>query len=88
MIYISVDLVHHEICHAKVGKGGINTHTSIRYVKQLSPKVIQLFLFSAHIGLKIFNILGSKILFILMLASACSFSGDFPVDVPILIHMK
>ena len=21
--YISVDIVHHEICHAKIGKGGI-----------------------------------------------------------------
>ena len=24
--YISVDLAHHEIFHAKVGKGGINYH--------------------------------------------------------------
>ena len=24
--YISVDLAHHEIFHAKVGKGGINVH--------------------------------------------------------------
>ena len=24
--FISVDLVHHEIFHAKVGKGGINTN--------------------------------------------------------------
>ena len=22
--YISVDIAHHEICHAKVGKGGIS----------------------------------------------------------------
>ena len=25
--YISVDLAHHEIFRAKVGKGGINRHT-------------------------------------------------------------
>ena len=25
-IYISVDLVHHEIFHAKVGKGGIKSY--------------------------------------------------------------
>ena len=30
--YISVDLAHHEIFHAKVGKGGINEYNLFDFV--------------------------------------------------------
>ena len=29
--YVSVDLAHHEICRAKVGKGGINVITQCAF---------------------------------------------------------
>ena len=31
-IYISVDLAHHEVVHAKVGKGGIHSDVLICFV--------------------------------------------------------
>ena len=45
--YISVDLEHHEIFHAKVGKGGINAHSppcrkdsSLSEISQIMFKII------------------------------------------------
>ena len=38
--YISVDLAHQVIFHAKVGKGGIKGYTSIPVAVQLPPSLV------------------------------------------------
>ena len=41
--YISVDLAHHEIFHAKVGKGGIILHHSLFYNSLPPGKFVMIF---------------------------------------------